>query len=91
MTLDVSNVHKTVLLVCQIPNVMSVNRAFSMVKHATCHVMQLVETRLAILQDNVCLSVKIVSTALNVTKTVLSDAEVVTMPRCAYHARMALS
>lgn len=53
--------------------------------------MQLVETRLAILQDNVCLNVKIVSTARSVIKTVLSDVEVVTMPRCAYHVRTALT
>ena len=35
ITLDVSNVHKTGLLVCKIPNVMSVKITFSMVKYAT--------------------------------------------------------
>ena len=88
MTLDVSNVPKTVLLVCQILNVMSANITFSMVKYATCHAMQLVETRHAILQDNVYLNVNIVSTALNVTKTVRSDVVVVAMPRCVHHVRM---
>ena len=89
MTLDVSNVHKTVLLVYQFPNVMSVNRTFSMVKHATCHVMQLVVTRHAILQDNVLVNVKIISTARSVTKIAQLDVEVVIMPHGVLHVRMA--
>ena len=86
MALDVSNVPKT-LLVCQIPNVINVNIMFSMEKYATFPAL-LVETKHAILQDNVHFNVINVSTAINVAKNVRSELVVVAMPCCVHHVRM---